>query len=419
MKRAVCIVTTGQPSTNPRAVKEADALAAAGYDVRFVGGHWADWADQTDRQLMAGRAWTPELVRWRRREAPSTFWITRVRHRIARSASGWPGLGASLLPAAGSRIGPELSRLARVRPASLFIAHNIGALPAAAAAARAWRAALGFDAEDFHSGQFADADRSAERRATERIERRWIPGCDYVTAASPAIAAAYAELCAHPAVVVRNVFPRADRPATPPAGSTDGTLRLYWFSQTIGPDRGLEDVVRAMGLVAHVPLELHLRGSWHGRYEQALTSLAREAGVPPGRMVTHPPGDPREMVRLAARYDVGLAPEPGHTRNNNRLQSNKLYVYLLAGLPVLASDTDGNRELLGEASGSGWLIPRRDAQAIANLLARLADRPAEVRAAAAKAWAWGETRFNWDLEQRVFLREVDRAIASTNRPRVM
>jgi len=29
----VCLVTPGQPSTNPRLVKEADALAEAGYDV--------------------------------------------------------------------------------------------------------------------------------------------------------------------------------------------------------------------------------------------------------------------------------------------------------------------------------------------------------------------------------------------------
>ena len=36
----ICLVTTGQPSTNPRLVKEADALAAEGYyelTLRFGG----------------------------------------------------------------------------------------------------------------------------------------------------------------------------------------------------------------------------------------------------------------------------------------------------------------------------------------------------------------------------------------------
>ena len=35
-KSRICLVTPGQPSTNPRLVKEADALCEAGYDVQVV-----------------------------------------------------------------------------------------------------------------------------------------------------------------------------------------------------------------------------------------------------------------------------------------------------------------------------------------------------------------------------------------------
>lgn len=410
MNQSVCIVTTGQPSSNPRAVKEADALTAAGYQVHMVGAHWAAWADGTDPGLLAERKWTVELVKWRAGEAPFRYWHTRLRHHAARTLIDLPVIDQLVLPAALSRVTPELARRARRRRADLFVAHNLGALPAAAAAAERWGARLGFDAEDFHSGQFAPADRSAARRATVASERRWIPRCDYVTAASPGIAASYAPLCARPPVLVRNVFPLADRPAAQPVGSRDSVLRLYWFSQTIGPDRGLEHVVRAMGQLPDGRLELHLRGVWQGGYEAGLRSVAREAGLAPHRIVCHPPGAPAEMARLAAHWDVGLVLETGDTNNSDLLQSNKVMTYLLAGVPFLSTDTSGHRELLDRAPGAGWLVPPGDVESLAARLAGLAANRDDVRRAAAEAWHWGGIRFNWDTEQHIVLREVERVL---------
>ena len=39
--RRVCLVSGGHPSSNPRLVKEADALAAAGYELTVV--HAQSW----------------------------------------------------------------------------------------------------------------------------------------------------------------------------------------------------------------------------------------------------------------------------------------------------------------------------------------------------------------------------------------
>ncbi|HUF47145.1 MAG TPA: hypothetical protein VMM93_04955 [Vicinamibacterales bacterium] len=418
MKASICIVTTGQPSTNPRAVKEADALAAAGHAVRLIGAQWADWADEADEKLLAGRAWHGEVLRWKRADAPARFWWTRGRHRAARAAIGWPALGRALLPAATSRITPELTTLARRRRADLFIAHNLGALPAAAAAAARWGACLGFDAEDLHSGQFAAADRSAAWRATCQAERTWIPQCDYVTAAAPGIAAAYAPFSRRPPTLIRNVFPLADRPARAPGGSTDGRLRLYWFSQTIGPNRGLEEVVRAMGRLPDGTVELHLRGAWWDRFEDTLAGVARTAGLERTRIVWHSPSDPGEMVRLAAAWDIGLVTETGETNNSNLAQSNKAYTYLLAGVPILSSDTAGHVELLAEAPGAGWTYPRGDWPALAERFARLAGDRAGRRQAAARAWSWGEVRFNWDVEAQKLVAEVNRVLGDRQRASV-
>ncbi len=415
MKPSVCIVTTGQPSTNPRAVKEADALVWAGCDVRMIGAHWANWADAEDTALLASRPWSCELVEWRLQKAPAKFWHSRVRHHAARAVVDWPGLGRLALAAAVARLTPELTARAKRRRADLYIAHNLGALPAAAEAAARFGARLGFDAEDFHSGQFSVTDRSSAWIATVETERKWIPRCDYVTAAAPGIADAYQEWCREQPVLVRNVPPLADRPRTPGAGSADGCLRLYWFSQTIGEGRGLEDVVRAMGRVADARIELHLRGEWDRDYERRLTELARQSGVPAGRILSRPPAAPGEMARLAAAYDIGLVCETGRTPNSEMAQSNKAFTYMLAGVPLLTSDTEGHLELLGQAPGIGWSYPRGNDRALAGVLSSLAGDRAELRRAADGAWACGERRFNWDLEQRLFLAEVQRVLGGQRR----
>src|SRR5262249_36311018 len=152
----VCLVTTGQPSTNPRLVKEADALVEMGCDVEVVAAHWTDWATDLDGQLLASRKWRLSFIDWRRDRAPGLFHWSRARHWAARKAQLRPDFSGRVTAGALSRVGPELADAAVGRPADLYIAHNLGALPAADAAARTHRAAMAFDAEDFHSGQVTE-----------------------------------------------------------------------------------------------------------------------------------------------------------------------------------------------------------------------------------------------------------------------
>ncbi len=403
----VCLVTTGQPSTNPRAVKEADALSEAGYQVHLVGAHWAPWAEAADRRLLASRRWTADVIDWRRERAPGLFWKSRLRHRAARACMTVPGLSGICLPAAVGRVTPELSRAARRVRADLFIAHNLGALPAAFAASRACGARLGFDAEDFHSGQFAEDDRSPQVSAVERTERRYVPLCDYVTAASPGIADVYAAMRGgqRPRIVL-NVFPLAMRPSSRRPTSWHGPLTLYWFSQTIGPGRGLEDVVRAMGRMQDGEVELHVRGTWQPEYRESLLSVASTAGTRPERVIAYEPGDPDDMVRLAAAFDVGLAIEPGLTPNNDLSLSNKAFTYLLAGNAIVLTRTAGQRTLLPaiERAAVPYDAGRADVLAAA-LRVWLQDRRALDEARRA-SWEYGSERFNWDREKAVVLSAV-------------
>src|SRR5712664_4131585 len=83
----ICLLTPGQPSTNPRLVKEADALAEAGFDVHVVYAHWADWAAETDRELLASRRWKWSCVGGSPRGQAARYRWTRLRHGLSRRAA--------------------------------------------------------------------------------------------------------------------------------------------------------------------------------------------------------------------------------------------------------------------------------------------------------------------------------------------
>jgi glycosyltransferase involved in cell wall biosynthesis len=396
----VVLVTPGHLSTNPRLVKEADALAQAGLRVTVVAARFIGWADRTDQEFER-RPWAVHKVAFGRMAGRPAHLVQAVRQRLARRVFGATGRCA---PAAHHPASAALVRAACAIPADLYIAHNLAALPAAFAAARRHGARLGFDAEDFHRGEFPDGDTgSLPLKLTRALESAFIPHCDHLTAASPGIARAYAEACAvrEPEVIL-NVF---DAPAA--AGASDqpareAAPRLYWFSQTLGPDRGLEAAVEALALARCKP-SLALRGNPVPGFEAHLLALAGQHGVAE-RLELLPTAPPHEMVALASQYDVGLAIEPGHTENNRRCLTNKLFTFLVAGVPVLASPTPAQVEF-ARGEPAVRLCERHDAAALAAAIDELwldAAGLAQARAAAKQAAG----RYNWQRESARFVELV-------------
>ena len=412
MPATVCLITTTHLAANPRLVKEAAALLDAGYRTVALYYPHIERLHANDEDVlrslpglevvpMIGRGGgLPDQVRQAAYRAEFALW-RRVVERAGPSA---------LAPYAMIPRYRAFRRAAARVGADLYVAHNLGALPVAAYAAAATRAKLGFDAEDFHRGEYADP--AAPRAALTRwIEAAFIPRCDYVTAASDGIADAYVRALDVPRpTTVLNVFPLADRGR--PLGSDererekpDGAVSLYWFSQVIGPDRGLEDVVRALPALGD-RVQLSLRGRWAGGYEDELGELAEGLGVR-GRVRHLPVAPPGEMVVRAACHDVGLALETGETENRRLCVTNKIFTYLLAGVPAVATDTEGQRGVAGGAGEAVALYAPGDVDglvaAVERVLASDGPRQTAERLAA--------SRYNWEAEQETFLRVVRETLA--------
>jgi glycosyltransferase involved in cell wall biosynthesis len=405
----VCLITTGQPTTNPRLVKEADALVEAGYDVHVIASFWASWAEKLDQELLQTRGWTCSYAGGSPTNRRDLYFLTRGRHGLSNRLKKLLPQLSVLQTWSMSRVLPELVEQAERRPADLYIGHNLGALPAALAASQKHAARLGFDLEDFYSDHLAQ---NGANSAIEKLEREALPHCDYLTAAVTGIAQAYAEKYKIVAPeTILNVFPLADRPDSFRQTDVKGPLTLYWFSQTIGAGRGLDDVVKAMGAMPERNVQLHLRGAWQAGFKSRLYQTASEHGVSQDRIHAHDPASAQEMVRLSSAYDVGLSLEPPVTANRDLCMSNKIFTYLLAGNAVAVTNTHGHRWIVDQIGPAAISYDAGDFRTLAQKLERWSNDRDSLEHARRTAWRCGAQQFNWDTEKRKFVAIVERVLA--------
>ena len=185
MRRAVCIVSPGNLASNPRVLKEADALHSAGYDVTAVVCNYNEVLRQADDEIEAVVPWKVIRVSRSRGEGIRARAVAQLAQILSTLGVPIPVKMAAL--SARTPVDALMRRAPEV-PADLYIAHYVAALPAAAAAARRHGALLGFDAEDFHSGEGTGAPGDAFRmKMIEIVERSVLPSCAHMTAAAPLI----------------------------------------------------------------------------------------------------------------------------------------------------------------------------------------------------------------------------------------
>jgi glycosyltransferase involved in cell wall biosynthesis len=239
------------------------------------------------------------------------------------------------------------------------------------------------------------------RRLIVRLERRLAHRCAAIITVNPGLAAVLARrLHVERVTVVRNCLPRV----APSTSSRPRPLHerldlprsvpLVLFHGNLGPDRGIERVVRL--------LEANRLGAAHfvclGNGVLAPWLLERAASDPAaGRLHVLPAVSPDELPSLVASADIGaILQEPADL--NLRLSTpNKLWECVAVGTPVVASDfAEIRRVVLGDPLGPlGTLCDPDDDDAVAAAFgALLGDAPGLAATrdrcleAAAARWCW-------------------------------
>jgi glycosyltransferase involved in cell wall biosynthesis len=202
-------------------------------------------------------------------------------------------------------------------------------------------------------------------------------------------------------VVVQN-FPLLDEesPASQPYLERSP---LVIYIGSISPTRGLLELIDAMGLL---PQMLEARLAIGGEFDPP--ELEQEARGKQGWKRTDYLGwqDRRGLLDLCSRARIGVIPilrSPNHTDS----QPIKLFEYMIAGLPVVASRFPRVAEIMGE-SQCGILVEPGQPQAIAEAIQWLMEHPLEARAMGNRGRSAVLQTYNWTTQAQLLLQLYQR-----------
>ena len=223
----------------------------------------------------------------------------------------------------------------------------------------------------------------------EASVRRTVQAAAIVTAVSPAVAEHALDMGARQVHVVPNAVTPCRFPLRPPP---EGPFTLG-FVGSLKPWHDVATVLPALSLLRTGPVpEARLLivgdGPERGRLEAEAARLGLASAVEFTGAVP-----PDAVPEALARMHVGLAPYAEAT--DFYFSPLKLYEYLAAGLPVVASRVGHLAEVVDHGR-TGLLTPPRDPRALALALARLAAEPATRAALGAAARAEVLAHHTWD-----------------------
>lgn len=174
------------------------------------------------------------------------------------------------------------------------------------------------------------------------------------------------------------------------------------FVGTVKPWHGVEDLVDAAALARQ---DWRVRIVGHGPAVPAVAARAAELGVELDLRGAVPPQQVPEHLAGAC---VAVAPYPAATDGAHYFSPLKVYEYLAAGLPVVASDVGSMAELVRPGE-TGLLVPGSQPAALAAAIDTLVGDPVTARAMGAAGRTLAETEHSWHAV-------LDRSVAGLGLP---
>jgi len=179
--------------------------------------------------------------------------------------------------------------------------------------------------------------------------------------------------------------------------------KIVAYVGVVSPLRGAKEMVEAMALLPHrLGARLRIAGIFNP------VALEVEARKLPGWDRIDFLGWQRhqEAMAMLGEARMGLVvfhPDPNHTE----AQPNKLFEYMSAGIPVIASDFLLWRRVVEEIQ-CGLLVDPLNPKAIANAAQWLLEHPAEAEEMGKRGQKAIREHYNWDVEARKLLKFYER-----------
>ena len=397
----IVIVSQSHLCRNPRALKEATTLSNEGYSITVLTAIYSEQLLQEDQALLKDTNISYEFYSDLRLPYLKSY-ATRLKRKVAVELQ--LKLHAESVHSLGFNAGILLKKCISYN-AGLYIVHQ--ELPTCTGIKLIKRGfKVAFDIEDWYSEDLLPVARM--RRPVNLLKKSEAEALNngiYCTTTSAALAQQLALVyAAKEPEVIYNVFPA--RPDLTGNKTINNPVKLFWFSQTIGPGRGLEEFITLLNNI-ETKLELHLLGNVSDPYRDSLQLL-----MPcKFKLFFHELVSEKELADKIAGFDIGLALELLSPPSRNYTITNKFFQYLQAGLPIIANETAGQNEGFDRFNPGFKLSQNPSNEEIINLNEWLGNETA-LKAAKQKAIE-AANFYNWNNESKKLINLVKNSLEPT------
>lgn len=321
-----------------------------------------------------------------------------------RLSSGWMPRGLLFQVIKGLELLVRIVLVVKDLSPRIIHAHSLYSLPVSIVAGWLFGIPVVYDAHELETER--NGSRGARQRFDRVLERALVGRCDAVLCVSDAIADWYAAAYGSPRpTVVRNIpdvrwqGDGASSPALRERLGVPEEAMIFLYQGALSPGRRIEQLLRVFAttgsdrhlvIMGYGALEAQVRGA-----ASAHANIHFQPAVPPG-----------EVLLYTASADVGICGGENVCLSYYYSLPNKLFEYLLAGLPILVPDWPEMRRIV-DGRGCGWVVGESDDDWRA-LIDGLTREGIAARAAAARSAA---QLYSWANEEQALLAVYLRLLA--------
>ncbi len=287
----------------------------------------------------------------------------------------------------------------------LVIGHNIGALYPVFYLSSKLNIPFAFDAEDFHRGELDINNKKSQ--LIDFVENKILPKSCFVSAASPLICKKLKKL--YPKINIfniNNVFAKSYQKEF--NSNLTKKITLFWFSQNVGLNRGLQDILRALNKINDENLELIILGHCREKVKEELLNILNNDSS--HKITFLEAVSENKIFDLAKNYSIGLALEPSFSVNNNIALSNKIFTYLICGNALILSETDAQKHFIQNYPSVGFSYEIGNIEQLVEILNKYIDNKELLESHRKNAWKLANKQLNWEVEQQKWLNELEQIL---------
>ncbi len=257
-----------------------------------------------------------------------------------------------------------------------------------------------YDAHEYFTGVPELEAHPIKQKIWKMLEKRLLPGVNQFITVNESIASLYQKDYGVSSIIIRNIPPFKDKEShgRKALGLPVKMNIIILQGSGINVNRGAEEMVEAMQYINNTLLLIIGGGDVINDLKKKVKELHLEKKVLFKSRIPY-----KQMMKYTAVADLGLSLDKGTNLNYLYSLPNKLFDYLHAGIPVLATPLPEIKKII-EKYQVGSFIPNHEPESIAETINDIFSKPEKI-----KKWKANTQRLrkelNWKKESEK-LREL-------------